>query len=280
MTIAALLASQLLGLHLVNLVNAIEYPIETYTPPSYSPYLHYVTIQPGNGTFYINSVIPLTVCIDFHYGKDTPNHEITVQDLQNVICQYSLDNADWHNIPFIEITSRSLQSLLFGIYHVNCTYNTTLQGLSEGSHLINITINPIFDSPRDYQVYFTVYDTLSVTIHSPQNKTYNANSLSLNFTVNQPTSWMGYGLDGQDNVTVTGNTTLSGLTSGAHSITVYAKDELENTCASETINFTTEEPFPTTLLAAIAVIAVFSGIGLVVYFKKLKRTRQPLDIQS
>jgi hypothetical protein len=59
-----------------------------------------------------------------------------------------------------------------------------------------------------------------------------------------------------------------------HNVTVYARDEFENTGASEIITFTVEEsgPFPTALVAAAsgastAVIVV----GLLVYFKKRKR---------
>ena len=113
-----------------------------------------------------------------------------------------------------------------------------------------------------------------VNFVSPQNQTYNASSVSLVFTVNKPVSWMGYSLDGQDNVTVTGNVTLNDLSNGSHYITVYSNDTFGNMAASETISFTTTEepePFPTVLVAtasgaSVAVIA----IGLLLYFKKHK----------
>jgi len=111
-----------------------------------------------------------------------------------------------------------------------------------------------------------------INIVSPENQTYNGSSVSLVFTVNKPVNWMGYSLDGQDNVTVTGNTTISGLTSGLHNITVYAKDEFENVSASETVCFTiAEEPFPVApvAVASIATVAVV-GVGLLVYFRKRK----------
>jgi hypothetical protein len=44
----------------------------------------------------------------------------------------------------------------------------------------------------------------------------------LNFTVSEAASRITYSLDEGDNVTITGNTTLSRLSEGAHSITVYA----------------------------------------------------------
>ena len=109
-----------------------------------------------------------------------------------------------------------------------------------------------------------------VTVVSPENIKYNSSSVPLTFTVNKPAAWIGYSLDGQDNITATGNTTLSGLPNGSHTITVYARDEFGNTATSETINFTTEETFPATiLLIAATATAVSAGITIV-YFKKRK----------
>jgi hypothetical protein len=112
-----------------------------------------------------------------------------------------------------------------------------------------------------------------VAVVSLANQTYNATDVSLVFTVDKPALWMGYSLDGQDNVAVTGNVTLSGLSNGLHSVTVYARDEFDNVGASETITFNVEvlEPFPTTLVAAASVAAVAVVVaGLLVYFRKRK----------
>jgi hypothetical protein len=120
--------------------------------------------------------------------------------------------------------------------------------------------------------YGTVAPEIAVV--SPENKTYTFSNVSLAFAVNKPASWMGYSLDGQDNVTVYGNITLSGLANGLHTVTVYARDEFENIGASETIYFTIEEPapFPTIPVAVASVAAVVVvGVGLVMYFRKRKR---------
>ncbi len=111
-----------------------------------------------------------------------------------------------------------------------------------------------------------------VVVVSPENRTYAAGNVSLVFAVNKPVSWLGYSLDGEETVTITGNTTLSGLSSGLHNITVYARDEFENTGASETISFrVAEEPFPAVpVAAASAAIVGVVGVGLLVYFKKRK----------
>jgi hypothetical protein len=92
----------------------------------------------------------------------------------------------------------------------------------------------------------------------------------LNFTTDQPISRIGYCLDGNANVTIAGNTILTGLADGEHNITVYATDLAGNTGASENLHFNVEvpKPFPTTLLAASALTVAIISAGLLVYFKK------------
>jgi N-acetylneuraminic acid mutarotase len=113
----------------------------------------------------------------------------------------------------------------------------------------------------------------AVTIFSPENKTYTDVNVSLTFMVNRPVVWIGFSLDGHDNVTIAGNTTLFGLSTGMHNVTVYAKDAFENT-GNATINFTiakVPEPFPVAPVATVSVATVaVVGMGLLIYFKKRK----------
>jgi hypothetical protein len=107
-----------------------------------------------------------------------------------------------------------------------------------------------------------------ISVSSPKSKTYDAGNISLTFTVNEPASWIGYSLDGQDNVTITADIALSGLSKGAHNLAVYAKDIAGNIGASETINFTIVDRFPIEWVVAIVVIVAVVGVGLLVRFKK------------
>jgi hypothetical protein len=108
-----------------------------------------------------------------------------------------------------------------------------------------------------------------IIVFSLENKTYDTYSIPLNFTVNESVSQVKYSLDGQENVTITGNTTLTGLPSGDHSVTVYAIDEAGNVGVSEPICFSVF-PFPTTIVAAsTGTLTVI--VGLLVYYKKHKR---------
>jgi hypothetical protein len=119
----------------------------------------------------------------------------------------------------------------------------------------------------------------SVHLINPENTTYASVKVTLEFTVNKQTLWMGYSLDGQDNVTVIGNTTIAGLSSGLHNVTVYAKDLLENTGNSDTVWFNVAEPFPTTItLAAIASVSVaVAGLSMFIFLRKRKQQRDSHD---
>lgn len=81
-----------------------------------------------------------------------------------------------------------------------------------------------------------------VTVFSPENTIYDTPDVPLNFTVSESVSNFSYVLDWQENVTIGGNTTLSGLSNGVHSVTVYAQDVAGNSGASETISFSVELP--------------------------------------
>jgi hypothetical protein len=115
-----------------------------------------------------------------------------------------------------------------------------------------------------------------IDISSPEFKNYSSGEVFLNFTLNRAVDWVRYSLDGQENVTVTGNSSLSGLTVGWHNVTVYAKDEFGNTGSSQTITFTIakQEPFPTVLVIPVSAALAAVGIAgaLLIYRKKHKST--------
>jgi hypothetical protein len=77
---------------------------------------------------------------------------------------------------------------------------------------------------------------LNITLVSPQNQSYNSTLVSLTFTVNETTSWTGYSLDGEPNVTIAGNTTLT-ISEGSYIIMVYANDTAGYVGASDIVHF-------------------------------------------
>jgi N-acetylneuraminic acid mutarotase len=126
--------------------------------------------------------------------------------------------------------------------------------------------------------YGTVPPAVSVppeiSVISPENKTYNDSIVALTFAVDKPVSQMDYCLDGQGNVTVAGNVTLTDLPNGAHNLTVYVKDTEGSIGASENIAFTIAkpEPFPILIVtvAAGASVALITA-GLIIYLRRRNR---------
>jgi hypothetical protein len=155
--------------------------------------------------------------------------------------------------------------------------NATLTDLSQGPHNITVWIRAD-QSMISYSIYrWAIFSTVSfsippqITILSPETKAYNVSDVPLDFTVEETFSKIEYSLDGQSNVTINGNTTLTWLPNGYHNVTVYATDEFGNTGVSKTIYFSVEAPFPTALVAAVSVITgTMVSVGLIIYFKKRK----------
>jgi hypothetical protein len=197
---------------------------------------------------------------------------------------YSLDGEEKVTIPVV-VEGHYMS------FHVTISGSALLPKLSEGFHKVtvyseidfhNIGVNgiyyPKYVTVDQNTVYFTIDDGQPPILRSIalENETYNQINVPLNFTVDEQTSWIGYSLDQQDNITITGNTTLTGLSNGLHQVKIYANDTVGNMGASETINFTVareteSKPFPTTFVAAASVSAAVVGAGLLtVYFKKSK----------
>ena len=139
-------------------------------------------------------------------------------------------------------------------------------GIGDSAYVINA--NNIDRYPLMYP-----WGAPDVSVYSLQNVTYSG-GVPLDFTVNKPASWIGYSLDGLNNVTIMGNTTLTGISSGFHNITVYALDLFGVSGASKIVHFSIAkkpEPFPTTIVAvATSVTVAVASAGLIVYFKKRK----------
>lgn len=151
--------------------------------------------------------------------------------------------------------------------------HATLTGLSDGNHSIAVYANDTFGNMGSSStVYFSV-DTVrpTVSVLSPESKVYGTNEIQLNFTTDEPVSWLAYSLDGEDNVTTSRNITLAGLTDGSHNLTVYATDMVGNTGVSETVHFSIE-PFPIILVVAVTTTAIIVVVTGYLILKRRKPT--------
>ncbi len=217
--------------------------------------------SPLNKT-YNSSSLPLNSTLSYGYLIAT-----------NASVCYSLDGKDNITASGGKLSIENAETIL-------TPYNLEIDNLSDGSH--NLTVYAeitylYYGAISDFSsVQFTI-DTSPPTISlSIMNKTYNMQTIPLSFNVDENTSWVAYNLDNQENTTMQGNMTLTGLSEGPHNIVVYANDTLGNMGKSDTIFFTVntsaaEGVTPATVLSGIVVIAV--AVGLLVYFRKRNHAR-------
>lgn len=155
--------------------------------------------------------------------------------------------------------------------------------LPEGFH--NITVYAKYDFSGDTRqigldektVYFTVNDGKPPTISylMLENKTYNQNDLPLNFTTDQPISWIGYSLDGKVNVTIAGNITLTQLSNGQHTITVYANDTTGNMGISQAISFNVALPQLNLSYAVAGTTIIATAVSVILLLRIKTRKEEP-----
>jgi len=162
-------------------------------------------------------------------------------------------------------------------------YNFTVGDVPFGEHTLNVTAHTqgrymkddtecIFEIDKTVSVKFFVHANPVITFLSAQNANSSEPSFPLNFTVDHAVSEMNYSLDGQEPQPLTGNTTLTDLTSDHHNVTVYATDEYGYSGISDTLFFNVDAPkFSVAPFIAASIIALISAAGLLVYFRKRKR---------
>jgi ribosomal protein S8 len=209
------------------------------------------------------------------YGMPDPSYVPPVDSTPPEINILSSANQTYNesSVPFVFTVNEASNWTgysLDGEENVTVTGNFTLTDLSSGLHHVMVYAN---DTAGNMGVSETIKFTIALVIHvlSPERRTYDTSSIPLNFTVNSALAQITYCLNGEKNVTVSGNTTLNGLANGDYALMVYAKDEAGNVGASETILFTVDVPFPTTLVIVSVITVAVVGIGLLIYFKKRKR---------
>jgi hypothetical protein len=161
------------------------------------------------------------------------------------------------------------------------TFSVTsvLENLAEGNHTLEVFSRDADGNEMGSSVKFTVnpqYKYPEVDVLSPQNKTYTTTDVPLVFSCNEQIVSADYWLDEPlyGSKPLHGNTTLTELSNGTHTITVYVFTN-RGQATSEKITFTINpevqqqtEPFPTILVASALASVAIIGTGLLVYFKK------------
>lgn len=155
--------------------------------------------------------------------------------------------------------------------NVTIDEQAVLAELSDGNHSVVVYANDTSGNMGYSSIVYFSVDTVRPTLFilSPENRVYGENEVQLNFTADEPVSWFAYSFDGEDNVTVSKNITLAGLTDGTHNLTVYAADMVGNIGVSDTVHFSIE-PFPVILVTAVAATTVIVVVAGYLFFKRKK----------
>ena len=108
---------------------------------------------------------------------------------------------------------------------------------------------------------------MEANILSPSSMPYLESNVTLDFTVNRFAGWMGYSLDGKDNITLYGNTTLPQLSGGIHQLTVYANDTFGYTDKQAVTFFVATS----TLALEVAVVVIVIVVVAVLLFRRHRK---------
>ncbi len=149
------------------------------------------------------------------------------------------------------------------------TYPDDANGVIATEYATNDQYIPVgYGMPYPSYVPLTETTPPKISLLSPLNLTYNESIVSLVFVEDKMVNWTGYSVDGKNNVTFTGNITLTGLSKGLHNITVYAKDTFGNTEASEAVFNIYYDPFPTAPVVAVSGVTVVVVLALIINYRK------------
>jgi hypothetical protein len=157
-----------------------------------------------------------------------------------------------------------------------------LDNLAEGDYTLKVYSQDAAGKEMSSSVKFTIdthYKFAEVVLLSPQNTTYASTEVPLTFTCDRQIWSADYILEEEGgHISLAGNTTLTGLSNGTHTITVYVFTTEREQANSQTVHFTVNketqlqpEPSPTALVTIVSAASLsVVGIGLLVYFKKRK----------
>ena len=267
-----------------NRVILVDYVYEvhvqlTATPDKGFVFLYWQISNASKTTILHNN--PATIAVGYPYSSSF-GYRCTVQAVFQLIAPkitlLSPQNQTYNesSLPLVFSTDKTANLTAYsldGEQNVTVTGNSTIIELTNGLHNVLVYANDSLGNIGASQtINFTIAVPPKISILSPLNQTYTNSDVPLTFNVDKPANWLGYSIDEQLNTTITGNTTISGLSPGEYNLTVYANDTYGNRVASKTISFSITKPFPTVSAAIISVIAIIVVVAaLLVYFKKHKR---------
>jgi hypothetical protein len=243
-------------------------------PPDQETYPPVITVtSPVNNTAYNTSLVFLTFNVTALQSR-TAWEPVTLLGVTY--------KADWYKETIDVLNGGGQQQASFSLQFSN---------VPEGQHSIVIKAvgNGLYKqkewwSLKEFRisaiatVSFTIDRTAPTILVLPPENVSSTSEIPLNLTVNEAYSKIAYSLNGQQNVTVSGNSTIPPLPAGQYNVTFYVWDTAGNIGTSETVHFTVNsqappnqqtEPFPIVTVAAVSIVGIaIAGAGLLVYFRR------------
>lgn len=227
-------------------------------------------------TAYMDEIYTIPTTDTWHftlanYGySDISVYNITLYQLTTYKIRMTSDKAYYHSGEQVTLNAsatkndEAISGLSVTIRVLDPLGNTIFTRISEtdmyGQVLANFTLlgeEGIYNATAHTDIEeTTIEDSTSLAIDEsppllniilPENGTWFPSNGSLTINTSEPFSWMAYSLDDTANVTITGNTTLSGLSNGEHTIVLYATDSAGNTGNSNKTFFNVDTTSPSTL---------------------------------
>jgi N-acetylneuraminic acid mutarotase len=158
--------------------------------------------------------------------------------------------------------------------NVTISGDTILSGLTDGLHKLIVYINDTFGNTISSDIIQFSVDTKPpiISVLSPENRSYGELDIQSTITIDEPVSWIGYILDGQEMVTITGNVTLAVLSEGSHFINFYATDSIGNNGSSVRIYFNVA-PFPTLIVISTILIVIIILMAAYLFLNRKQKEK-------
>ncbi|MFC1488076.1 Ig-like domain-containing protein, partial [Thermoproteota archaeon] len=212
------------------------------TLPRLSKGAHNITVYANDTSGNMAS----SIMVNFSFQIDESPPIIVISSPENIT--YNINNVDLNfsvneDTSWIRYNLDSAGNVTVVENSILTDFSMSLSGLSEGPHNIVVYANDTSGNIGAFSIFFSVDTTPpTIVILSPTSSTYPSPDVLLSFSINEGTSWIWYSLDGQNNITISGTTALSGLSEGSHDLVVYANDTVGNMGASSIISFVVQIP--------------------------------------
>ncbi len=256
------------GLQIFDVAEANPNPMYRTVPAPTNVFLFIRIASPKENTSYSNGTINLCFNATI-YGPNNITKGLSVASYKGDWMEKDAWVPADHFQNFLQF-SVNVTDIPFGEHSLNITAHARGE-FEDKSHF-----KYLFSLNKTSSINFSVRTNPIITFPPFQNSTFTDSSLPLNFTVDHPVSEIAYCLDGQENVPISGNTTLTGLSNGQHNVTVYAIDTDGYNGASCTLLFNVNAPefaefSVVTLVIAFVIVVVMASAGLLVYFRRRRK---------